>query len=66
MELENNLLANILFAFLAIGYVVLTAGLMFWLLVVGRKSRREYLALDVSISLPLCARGRSARFRRGC
>lgn len=32
MELENNLLANILFALMAIGYVVLTAGLMFWLL----------------------------------
>ena len=37
MELENNLLANILFAFMAIGYVVLRARLMFWLLVVGHK-----------------------------
>ena len=37
MELENNPLANILFALMAIGYVVLTARLMFWLLVVGRR-----------------------------
>ena len=37
MELENNLLANILYVFMAIGYVVLTAGLMFWLLLLGRK-----------------------------
>jgi hypothetical protein len=37
MDFENNLLANILFIFMAIGYVVLTAGLMFWLLLLGRK-----------------------------
>jgi|SoiMethySBSTD1v2_1073268.scaffolds.fasta_scaffold696731_3 hypothetical protein len=37
MELENHLLANILFILMAIGYVVLTAGLMFWLLLLGRK-----------------------------
>jgi hypothetical protein len=37
MELEINLLANILFAFIAITYVVLTAGMMFWLLLLGRK-----------------------------
>ena len=37
MGLENNLLANIVFVLMAIVYVELVAGLMYWLLVVGRE-----------------------------
>ena len=39
MELMYNLLANFLFAFTITGYVVLTAGLMFWLLLLGPKKK---------------------------
>ena len=39
MELIYNLLANFLFTFMLTGYVVLTAGLMFWTLLLGPKKK---------------------------
>jgi cbb3-type cytochrome oxidase subunit 3 len=43
MELMYNLLVNFLFAFMTVGFVVLTAGLMFWLLLLGpKKKTRTY------------------------
>ena len=68
MELMYNLLANFLYGFMTVGFVVLTTGLMFWLLFLGpkKKTRMYDFRGGVMISPPLCARGRSAQFRRGC
>ena len=39
MELMYNLLANFLFAFMTVGFVVLTTGLMLWLLFLEPKKK---------------------------
>ena len=70
MELIYNLLANFLFAFMTVGFVVLTTGLMLWLLLLEPKKKTKMRMYGfrggAMISPPLCAQGHSARFRRGC
>ena len=68
MEFIYNLLANFLFAFMTAGFVVLATGLMLWLLLLEPKKKTRMYGFrgGAMISPPLCARGRSARFRRGC
>ena len=69
MEYMYNLLANFLFAFMTAGFVVLTTGLMFWLLLLGPKKRTRMYGFrrgGTLISPPFYAQGRSARVRRGC
>ena len=70
MELIYNLLANFLFAFMTVAFVVLTTGLMLWLLLLEPKKKRETgrygFRGGAMISPQLCAQGYSAGFRRGC
>ena len=51
MELMYNLLANFLFAFMTTGYVVLTAGLMFWMLLLGPKSKTKMPSFSSDVAL---------------
>jgi hypothetical protein len=51
MEFMYNPLANILFTFMTTGYVVLTAGLMFWMLLLGPKRKTKISGFSTGVAL---------------